>query len=408
MIYIYIVMRGGSVVDSQIIQRIQSIGFEFETGDLTPIQVISPGVVKPMSDTGSFFYRPEHLPTVVWEHAVTADVPTGNDILNLNGFLNRVPTDDVRLVAHLGDNGIKLDPRYLATVRQIPIFDVLSRTPLYHTEHHFTYKFMGPVPNAIIESLVHAATIIKTQLSHYRFQELRVVSHIKQPDMIAYPSSVVLFSTDDNYPWYVTPKVYTDPSAQVRWTIQMTVGIDMREVSELINYLAYGTQYPHIPQVSQLYNKMNGYLSHVMLETGNQHSDYRDVQSWFYLTILHAVQFKQDKYSLYFALRHIHADIINQFTPEKQRAIIQTLMLAEPDIAQIVLRNEYMTLRDFYIRILQRKEADTGVTKFQFTYPIVLIEVRDFNNQLKHLMGVKSGEVTLTNILSLLQPHRRK
>ncbi|MHB1955937.1 MAG: hypothetical protein ACYCOU_19575 [Sulfobacillus sp.] len=393
---------GGLPLSDEVSSYVYSVGFEFETGSLGPCHLLpaqgANGEISPL------FYR-EKVPGVSNDRSdfafffdVTADIPVAPSILDLDEYVferarERAP---LRLVRHVTDPGWVLN---------LSKFVRGAEYWLDHAEEHLLFRLKRPRRNVLLELMKLSVKFLIRYFGGFRRIPVYLAyrSDVPRPKLEFYPRELSLFVGEDKI-CYLSPMNIESIADAGQWTIQATVGFDLRAAREVLFALGAGSpaarvlQQADVDYYAPLFQGFKNYLE----SRGIQAQGLIGAFNWLFLLALQFVQQQRSatKFGIYFAMRHRLSEVLDGLSPD-EHGLLRTFLLSQSGPGSG--SGSGSEFRQFVQRVLSRADVNLpGVTQFKYQSQLILVELRNFNRQLSELTGIPESRMSLSALETAL------
>jgi hypothetical protein len=373
---------GGTILPNNVLTKIVSIGYEFESPDLSPIEFNtqdqrwfpSRGRI-PLTETNERF---QHVEAYLMTD--TASLNETTRLTQLDNYYHQV-RDNLIVYARAHDPN---PMRFSAPENMLPEAQYFC-----DTEFHFTYRHFDPSPTIIKDTLSHAIgelhTLFSTSALHLAYYGqgtlIRLVT-LNSPDWLRF------IVTDE------ISNVYND----LFFYTQMTIGVSLENIMEVISYISEDTaDHRYLEYLVGMVNTIRNMTKH----TSSQ------LSGWLFLLLLNMLP--KDIYSKYdysYSLRHPLGTIFAGLSPEDQTTGNQIVQLLRETYGDIHTHNQYQNLRGLITNIIDRNIdplEKTWTKQYPYENKTILLEIRSFPIILSKLFKNPHMGLTLSNLSDITQ-----
>ncbi|AYV76293.1 MAG: hypothetical protein Terrestrivirus5_115 [Terrestrivirus sp.] len=433
------ILHGGKLTENNILSLITSIGFEFETAQISPIMVTNTKHIVPFPEV----YRD---PITIYTDRLDDNIDRifsvsyDTSYTEASGVKNRPPINEVNYfimgdVAKINLYNINRKPVYTFDVSQENQGDAYNNRDMYltHTEFHITYLLNTTFTNSVLGCLNDGISKLIDFFTENDVDKLNGYLLVKEINgtKIIFPGSnngyvttfvknniitedeisednVIMANEErgNNTLGFFMPYRIENIPNDVKWVIQMTFGLDLINVIIVMEYLA-SDHHPYIDSfsnaVSMYMNLMTKFYEFMLMNNLIQRietketDEYKNMSNWFFLVIYFFTVYKGDKKTLYFALRHQYCDIFKTFSDDVKHNFIIFLRKNQNLFNNTGLQINNMSLYNFLVHATAPSDPEdiikTDVKKFTYDNygDKIYIELRGFNKQLQQLTGTKGN-----------------
>lgn len=385
----YLRQIGGSILPDNILNKIVSIGYEFETPELSPIE---------FNDTKQRWEPskgriPIESPNM--EQFTNASASLNIDTIQMNEKTSLTQLDDYyhKVRDNLVVSTRVRDPKPMLFTAPDKMQDIAQY--FCNTEFHFTYKALTPTHTAVKDTLNHAISELKIFFSKSKLQ-LASYGTSKEPQ-----AKVIRLVVLEDIPWlrFIATEPIASVSEGAYFFTQMTVGIALENIIDVITYLAKDTDdHKDILRIG----KIVGLIS--------QNS--RQLSGWLFLLLLNMLpKDNSQKFDYSFSLRHPLNEIFNYLSQKDQADGKKILLSLKNDSAyekHVKTHNQYGNIKGLITQIIDEGHdplEKTRTKRYPYDNKAVLIEIRTFPLLLSKLFGSTQKGLTLEQLTNITQRH---
>lgn len=236
--------KGGDIRQNEILSKIKSIGFEFETDQMTFFK------------SNLDFYMDEEINNLKKKKRIEPDIdfdiihnPIKIDIDEIMSVVKDTPVESVTSEVwgfaqklKTIKNNYKIENR--DTTGTLLIYDnTFNRNyeSVAHTEFHFTFIKIPSNDNCIIDYLKQSCSILLNYFVNLDEKEV-YLKHYDAPQEILNESTLYTDKPDKPHNGYFRTKYYlilnNENINNIKWVIQATIGIDILDMISIGNYLS--------------------------------------------------------------------------------------------------------------------------------------------------------------------------
>ena len=398
-------MKGGTISKTDLLSRIVSIGYELESGQISPL-AYAPNPASPGE-----IIRASRIDEML--------APKPNDMIRSHDSLSaELKTMLLAYDEYMTENALSPSGQVYAGADTSP-FDmeqyrvdhkdgeeVPDYQTLDHTEFKITYRTITSSDNIMLEYLHKSLLRVKAYYSDYSLTRIRpytkkgsirTYANIEVPEPKEGPKNAYVHlarhSTDPRKGYLVmsSSKEQRTISKHVQWVPQCTLGVRLADVPDVMEYISKGTAYE---SVTRDIKRKSSVLSHKHYADSPH---LRDIRAFCYLTMMytHEVKYNHNKSTFKYAVRHPYEDLYDDI--EARLTVGFTQDLRDYVIANIRIPRDSESTWPEYL-------GYDEVQQYPYEDNIVLIEIRNFGSQLRKLIGVKflSLDVMISKIEELL------
>lgn len=363
---------GGKITSNDILTRIVSIGYEFESGFLSPI----------LQDPSTTKWKPSQKPIIL--HQLT-DVNLGNIETILD--IDTIPSNENTSLTRLDDFYHKYGNYSMISGGMGDPYPILfegdprlSQMTQYFgdTEFHVTFKNLTPSHSIIKDTLNYS---IQYLMQIFGQSSLEVKSYYAKFDnniVHGKPVTLVTPNIYDNLK-FINTELISSALDGIRFFTQMTIGVKLENIVDVIVYLSKDTaDFPKMMKVMSIINQIRSHVS-------------PELCGWMFLLFLNILPndiFTKFDYS--FSLRHSLMDIFVTLDPTDQEKGMNLLTQISQRLGHHHTGNQYGTIGGLIETIIINMKDPTTKTKthlYKYENHIVLIEYRRFSIELSQLFG---------------------
>lgn len=471
----YINLKGGYIANNDILLKIKSIGFEFETSKMSPFHIVPSEY--PIEDLNTFNKHQIDLFTdyfaitkeeasikynsladypilkSIVKYKISSDILNNSLLINNNiktpnaGLLNNSIAEQIFLVTSddindeiqsdqinkilnnniLYSEGIYLDNEKIINLKSDSILD--NYTPFRHTEFHFTFTHINN-NNAIyyylnqciitLESYFSKLTQDMVTIKNEKESYIRNLNGRELPNIIT--NKAILYYNENHAVFYIIPNWLNQKNINsIRWVIQLTFGILLEDIIEVIDYLAcFNTRYE--PNwISAKTNAQYVIDSFVSIYTINKDNDIIKRLLNFLTIFIYETQLIKDvksdgnanKYLYSFLIRHDYHTIfpkLFEYHEQWKEFINNTnLIINSKNLSQNYTEVFFQLLQNFIsdnptstLKISHNKSIKYKNCTKHYPYKgIVLIEFRSFYKHLSKEINKNSSQFIKPSISEL-------
>jgi len=396
-------MYGGAITKNPHLEKIVSIGFEFESGRITPFKIIHNKRLEllPAVDDNGIQLRTPMQDVDMIVNTDTAYVNITTELVLMNEF---VISENLH-----GYPSLLLTPENIyITTRGRDIRDMTWP----HTEFHFTYHDLDKrSSNVILEKLHQSFSLLKTFFAQFTVRNKNIIeghdsNFPKNPN-----DNIVILRTPRNTELhnqlgFLMPSTWNLEN-DLSWIVQMTFGIRMIDVPDVITALADMTGYiskGKLSMVNKTYDDIIYILTNLTLIDGELPAD---IRAFVYIFAMFDADSDNQinleeipKTKVYFAVRHSLEELFASLRTTSKKFLIENSFLLEP---MYPLWNTLMRITESVIDDTLRYEDVKQFRLYPHVNPeenVIYIEVRSFHRQFKELLG--GEKPTINNALEFL------
>lgn len=488
-------MSGGLISSNEILKKIKSIGFEFETDKMSPFTKIIDyktedynnakqfGKIEPPDMSKEEYFEKKYgnsvneyeslvidkigiEPIILSETSdeifkVISDTPSGfSSVYNLNYFLDKL---------NIYSDILEKDKEIL--------YYLDNQKPFVHTEFHFTFKRVEQTDNLIYKYLAKSVQMlenyfdslevitdikIKNIVPNYirRFAHLKIQyddflkkKELNIPDTLPniLTNKAILYKSRDEKQIYIIPnrKDNENTIKSIDWVIQMTIGVLMEDLVDLVNYLAYSDDEKSTIDKNWKNALMNSqYMVNEFLckekIMGKNYTNKNIKQLLGFITILiyetslgkdNNTSYKINKFKLSFGIRHKYNELLNIFKDNQYilknffeylkklfenghqfknflsiKSFNNNFELFAELYYQIVFNSKSVVIRQDENYQITEMDIENEISKYPLVDDIILIEMRSFykhlSKNLKKIIDIEHigiDKVTLEQLDKLVK-----
>lgn len=372
-------MRGGTITYSTELEKIVSIGYEIESGMIAPFIITEDDSIISLS---SFTYAKKIRGLLLSEKPnqsfmLTPDATTGGK------------TPIYALHFFMGDR--RPEPITISNDYGKIILDAMpddTEDYLDNTEFHYTFKNILPSKNIIVNTLTEVLDTLQKYFTPSRENRIQYKTGIISSKGESF--GVCTYVIVGNILYLIPGNIIHNMFATLPWTLQVTIGVRLENVPDVLNYISKDSGF------TALIAPVNTHLAEL-----NKIVKQSPASNGFLFLLLLNITPKDitDKKYYYYPLRHTLFTIYSAMSPIDKENITK-LFDENYDSLSSMGANQYGSVYDLFDLFLFGDKNDpnhfTGTKKLPYSDGIVLIEVRDFQKQLKRLLG--DVPPTLANI----------
>jgi hypothetical protein len=367
--------RGGQLTRNIALKHIVSVGYEIESGIVLPFVPSDPDdpddvlALKPIGiqyakDASILIHRTDDESFVLTPESLTQNTIS----MKLDAFFDKHTKDDISITkdgAELFYLGFKTAPDF---------FDC--------AEFHYTFKRVAPSENIILTTLqtvVHALHDMFTGVVTVNNCRIQTLSSREVWNICTVFNALGVY--------YVIPGSNIS-ATDVNWTFQLTFGVHLEHVVEVVNHIAKDTAIERLDIV----NRLLGLWTRTWRFNPT-------VKGFLFVLLLNICPSDISKKTTYhFSLRHTIREIFESLSADDRSRIDEFARTFDADDKAIPTYGSVRKLLDLRnVEYVDDPIKKTGTRRFVFADGVVLFEVRNFNKQLQKLIGSKQ-----TNLSTLL------
>ena len=429
------VASGGMVEQNDILKKIKSIGFEFETDKMAPLKKVrninthQKNILTGVG-IGESYELLNNKNENEYEHfKLTIDTPSGSSsVYSINYFLNN---------QHTYSDAVTKQDKIIYYFKNVDNFDKIFK----HVEFHMTYTNIKQNSNVIYHYLEKSCKMISEYFKTFYLEKNLKIENIytnekrifnendlsilnklnisnEMPNVIT--NHALIYENSDDDILYMIPNTNgkINDIDDVHWVVQTTLGILLEDVVDVINYLEIINDNNNQPNTNWKKSVENcsfimNYFINTYLNNSNIYDHVEIVKMQNFITIImYETNFMVfhpeydhwiiDKYLYSFAIRHKYYEIIPNVSFYEQFKIFMTnyspLYLSEYgtnlfyELIYELLNNNrsFIAKKDENSNIIYNlygKEIGDDIENHSVKYPyengIVLIEFRSFYKHLQ-------------------------
>jgi len=369
-------MKGGAITYSTALEKIVSIGYEIESGMISPFVHVD-GTIPLSTYTSETKTKGLLLAEKPGQAFVlTPDATTvGTPIYALHFFMSPRKPHPIVVSNDYGrmefDNMPEGNEDYLD-----------------NTEFHYTFQHVLPSRNIIVNTLTEVLDALQKYFTPSR--EHRIQYRTGTLSCKGDTFGICTYVTVGNIVYLIPGNSVHNMFDTLTWTLQVTIGVQLENVQEVLNYISVGSGNARMIQV------VNSRLADLNKLVGQTPAS----NGFLFLLLLNITpkDITNKKY-YYYSLRHTLFTIYSALSPT-DKELITTLFDEHYASLTLLDANQYGTVYDLFDLFLSGDKNDpirfTTTKKLPYSDGIVLIEIRDFQKQLKQLLA--DAPPTLANI----------
>ena len=387
---------GGEISNNEILEKIISIGFEFETGRMIPF-IVDNNILYP------FGYRKE-IHTIKNRGTMKVDLTEDQPLESTKTSLLS------RFEKNVSDSSAncKLFYPIRSGIPNLSFNSSNNDIRMGHTEFHFTYTEIKST-NIIIECLKKSVKFLREYLnenilthcpllegpSQRRTSIRQNVSIYKCPDNIVY-----LLPNDKNS---INGHETKYTLETIHFYIHMTIGVELYNAINVLYYLLNDSQYNHKELFEECVRKSFDIVNEFIVDNNNKNINNKinidnqnnifllnKLYNWITLLLYFVIKYKEtrNKTQLMFILRHTYSEIYPLKNIILHKCWIEFLNKNSAQIIAFITPDCY-TFMFTSSNNSYNLYTPNNSKKFNYDGNIILIEYRGLNLDFKRITGNK-------------------
>jgi hypothetical protein len=376
-------MIGGALTADDDLRFIESIGFEFETSKMTRI------TIKPVNTTVK-------LKGGEIDHIVDFEIRNEHENILVASETDFPEMKLIHDTSYDGANTI-LDQIGYAAEKQLILDNPLDfylvvanskRGSMHYTnvEILFTSRRVEQSNNVILVYLCKALMMLNQYFAGYEYENVFITDGLDYDPTLMH----LMLMRKPGQSSYLVIKNNNTPDVNFRWSIQMTIGVDIANIQRVISKLYMRLSDRNT--VNQIHEQL---LSIYNVDSPND-------SGFLYLIALHSQQKYHDhsKQLVAYAIRHKLRDIFDgTFTGASSDYFAEVTKNNEVELKSIVSPSVYVNMYNLMVAIITNAEHESDVTMFPYTNHKILVEIRNVTTQLSKQLNTNSLTLARLNTM---------
>lgn len=391
---------GGDIFESDILEKIISIGFEFETGIMIPF-IVDNNILYP-------FGNRKEIHTIENRGTMKVDLTEDQPLESTETTLL------TRFEKNINDcsTNCKLFYPLRSHIPNLSFNSSNNNIIMGHTEFHFTYTKIKS-PNIIIECLKKSVKFLREYLNENRLTHCPLLAG-PPPRYTSIRQNVSIYKCPDNIV-YLLPNDKNSNGRETKYTLEtiyfyihITIGVELHNAMHVLSYLLNSSQH-HKEMfeycITKSYEIVNKFIDDNNINIANLNDIFLPdkLYNWITLLLYFVIKYEKtrNKTQLMFILRHTYSEIYPLKNTILHKCWIEFLNKNSEKI------EAFITLNCYTFMLNSSNSSNTSYNlyttnnskKFNYDGNIILIEYRGLNLDFKRITGHK--KILLSDIDNL-------